>query len=156
EGPTDRAWKMWEHDKYDQVLIGSDFARARSLGINTLRIFVQTPLRDDINQGDFANLDEVAALARQYGLWLIVTFTDWAEPDLAKAADLDGRIAAHLANEPSILGYDIKNEPQFTDVAGAIFPAGSPAPPLQSTDFIAQYGERVSRAGIADYRQGEG
>src|SRR5437764_310539 len=34
EGPTDRAWKMWEHDKYDQVLIGSDFARARSLGIN--------------------------------------------------------------------------------------------------------------------------
>src|SRR6478672_7432119 len=30
EGPTDRAWKMWDDDKFDQVLIGADFARARS------------------------------------------------------------------------------------------------------------------------------
>src|SRR5207253_157481 len=111
EGPTDRAWKMWDRDKFDQVLIGQDFARARSLGINTLRIFVQTGLRDQINQGDFSELDAITILARQYGLWLIVTFTDWAEPDLAKAAELDARIAAHLVTESSILGYDIKNEP---------------------------------------------
>src|SRR5207248_2011860 len=90
------------------------------------------------------------------GLWLIVTFTDWGEPDLAKAGELDARIAAHLASQPSILAYDIKNEPQFSDVAGAIFPTGGAVPPLQSPDFIAQYGERVARADIGDYRRGEG
>src|SRR5438132_12721443 len=31
EGPTDRAWMMWEDDKFDPDLIGADFARARSL-----------------------------------------------------------------------------------------------------------------------------
>src|SRR3712207_71168 len=36
EGPTDRAWMMWEDDKFDPALIEADFARARSLGINTL------------------------------------------------------------------------------------------------------------------------
>ena len=87
EGPTDRAWMMWEDDKFDANLIGEDFARARSLGINTLRIFVQTALRDDINAGHFDKLDAVTGLAKQYGLLLIVTFTDWAEPDLAEAAN---------------------------------------------------------------------
>src|SRR5215216_139512 len=49
EGPTDRAWMMWDDDKFDANLISYDFARAKSLGINTLRIFVQPSLRDDIN-----------------------------------------------------------------------------------------------------------
>ena len=40
---------MWEPDKFDPGLIAQDFARANSVGITTLRIFVQTPLRDDIN-----------------------------------------------------------------------------------------------------------
>src|SRR5215204_241198 len=38
EGPTDRAWAMWEPDKFDANLISQDFARARSVGITTLRI----------------------------------------------------------------------------------------------------------------------
>src|SRR5438105_2721703 len=70
EGPTDRAWMMWDDDKFDANLISADFAKARSLGINTLRIFVQTSLRDNINAGDFSKLDAVTALARQNGLWL--------------------------------------------------------------------------------------
>ncbi len=155
EGPTDRAWMMWDDDKFDPNLIASDFARARSLNINTLRIFVQTSLRDDINGGDFSKLDAVTSLARQNGLMLLLTFTDWAEPDLAKAADLNARIAAHLANEPSVLAYDVKNEPQFNDVAGAIYPPGSTVP-LQSPDLISAYGERISRADLPDYRRGDG
>src|SRR5688500_6212902 len=110
EGPTDRAWAMWEDDKFDIALIEGDFARARSLGINTLRIFVQSALREDIAGGDFTKLDAVTALARKHGLWLILTFTDWAEPDVAKAGVLNARIAAHLTVEPSIFAYDAKNE----------------------------------------------
>ncbi len=155
EGPTDRAWMMWEDDRFDARLIEADFARAATHGINTLRIFVQRPLRDDILSGDFSKLDAVVALARKYRLWLILTFTDWPEPDLARAADVNGRIAAHLANESQILAYDVKNEPQFTDIAGAIYPPGVQVP-IQSPDLIPAYGERISRDAIGDYRRGEG
>ena len=126
EGPTDRAWKMWDDSEFDAGLIAADFANARSLGINTLRIFVQTGLRDDIKQGNFSKLDAVTALAKKYDLHLILTLTDWAEPDLVAASALNTRIAAHLASDPSILAYDTKNEPQFTDIAGAIFPMERP------------------------------
>ena len=156
EGPTDRAWAMWEDEKFDAALIEADFARARSLGINTLRIFVQTPLRDDIKAGDFAKVDAVTGLARKYGLWLILTFTDWAEPDVARAGALNARIASHLASEPSILAYDVKNEPQFTDVVGAIYPTGTIQVPMQAPELIDHYGERIAREEIGEYRRGEG
>ena len=155
EGPTDRAWMMWEPDKFDANLISQDFARARSVGINTLRIFVQRPLRDDINRGDYSKLDAVTTLARRHNLQLILTMTDWPEPDLSRAADLNRRIAAHLAGEPSIMAYDVKNEPQFTDVAGAIYPTGTTVP-LQSLELLANYDEQVPRASIGEYRRNAG
>ncbi|MDQ3706969.1 MAG: hypothetical protein M3437_17450 [Chloroflexota bacterium] len=153
EGPVDRAWLMWEDDKFDVGLIEQDFSRASAFGINTLRIFVQKPLRDDINAGDFSKLDAVTSLARKHNLYLLVTFTDWAEPDLARAAALNGKIAAHLAEEPSILAYDVKNEPQFSDVIGAIYSSVSLTVPLQVPDTVSTYGERVTRADLASYRQ---
>lgn len=156
EGPTDRAWAMWEDDKFDIALIEADFARARSLGINTLRIFVQTALREDIKGENFSKLDAVTALARKHNLWLILTFSDWAEPDVAKAGALNARIASHLTTEPSLLAYDAKNEPQFTDVMGAIYPTGTLPIPAQSPDLITYYGERVPRSEIGAYRRGEG
>jgi hypothetical protein len=153
EGATDRAWAMWENDKFDAALIDQDFARARSVGINTLRIFVQRPLRTDINAGNFSKLDTVTSLARKHNLWLIVTFTDWAEPDVTAAGALNARIAAHLASEPSILAYDVKNEPQFADIVGAIYPSSVP---MQSPELVALYGDRVPRSEVARFRQGEG
>jgi hypothetical protein len=153
EGATDRAWAMWEDDKFDVGLIDADFARARSLGINTLRIFVQRPLRDDINAGDFSKLDEVMQLARRHSLLIILTFSDWAEPDLARAGALNARIAARYKDNPQILAYDAKNEPQFTDIVGAIYPTTTAAVPLQSPELVAHYGERISRDQIGEYRQ---
>jgi hypothetical protein len=153
EGPVDRGWLMWEDDKFDAALIEQDFARARAFGINTLRIFVQKPLRDDINAGDFSKLDAVASLARKHNLYLVLTFTDWAEPDLAKAADLNGKIAAHFVAEPSILAYDVKNEPQFSDVIGSLYSSVGLTVPLQVPEMVATYGERVTRDGLAAYRQ---
>jgi hypothetical protein len=152
EGPVDQAWMMWEDGKFAPDRIAADFDRARSIGINTLRVFVQKPLRDDINAGDFSKLDTAVRLARDRNLWLLLTFTDWPEPDLSKAADLNRRIAEHLAAEPGILAYDVKNEPQVTDIAGAIFPAGVTVP-LQARDALASYGERVPCATIGDYRR---
>ncbi|HET9493283.1 MAG TPA: hypothetical protein VFR15_03555, partial [Chloroflexia bacterium] len=152
EGPVDQAWMMWEDDKFAPDRIAADFDRARSIGINTLRIFVQRPLRDDIDGGDFSKLDTVMRLARERSLWIILTFTDWPEPDLAKAADLNRRIAEHLAGDQGLLAYDVKNEPQFSDIVGAIFPPGMSVP-LQTPDLIATYGERVPCATIGEYRR---
>ncbi len=156
EGPTDQAWMMWQSDKFNADLISVDFDHARSIGINTIRMFVQTPLRDDVNRSDFSKLDAVTALARSHNLRIILTFTDWAEPDLAKAAQLNAKIATHLAADPSILAYDVKNEPQFTDIAGAIYPTGTITVPLQAPDLISTYGEKVSRADIGAYRRNQG
>ena len=156
EGASDRAWMMWQDDQFDPDVIDEDFAKASSVGINTMRLFVQTALRDDIRAGDFSKLDDVLAIARRYNIWIILTFTDWAEPDLKRAGDLNRTIATHLASEPSILAYDTKNEPQFTDVAGAIYPSSTQTVPLQSPDVIAMYGERIPRDTIGDYRRGDG
>jgi hypothetical protein len=144
---------MWEDEEFDVALIEADFARARSLGINTLRIFVQRPLRDDINAGDFSKLDTVLGLARRYDLLLILTFSDWAEPDLMRAGALNARIAARLKDDPQILAYDAKNEPQFTDIVGAIYPSTTLTVPLQSPELVAHYGERIPRDEIAEYRR---
>jgi hypothetical protein len=153
EGPVDRAWAMWEEEEFDAALIEADFARARSIGINTLRLFVQRPLRDNINAGDFSKLDSVVQMARRHNLYLIVTFTDWAEPDLTRAGRLNANIAAHLADEPHVLAYDAKNEPQFTDIVGAIYPTGTLTVPMQASDLLAQYGERITRDQMAEYRR---
>src|SRR6202049_4800791 len=63
EGPADRAWQMWDNDKFDASAIDADFTRAASAGVTTLRIFVQAPLAVDIAAGKFDKLDQVVALA---------------------------------------------------------------------------------------------
>src|SRR3954451_21261935 len=56
EGPLDRALRMWEDAKFDPGLIQQDLLRARQIGINTIRLFVQPALRDDILAGNFRKL----------------------------------------------------------------------------------------------------
>jgi hypothetical protein len=53
QGPADRAWRgdywaWWATDRFDPALVAEDFRRARSAGLNTLRIFVQRELLQDI------------------------------------------------------------------------------------------------------------
>jgi hypothetical protein len=43
EGPAERAWQMWDVDKFDAGAIDADFSRAASAGMNAVRIFVQAP-----------------------------------------------------------------------------------------------------------------
>lgn len=57
EGPSDRAWRM--RQQFDIALIEVDLARARGGGANTVRIFVQPPLADEILGGGFGKLDAV-------------------------------------------------------------------------------------------------
>ncbi|MBI3979561.1 MAG: cellulase family glycosylhydrolase [Chloroflexi bacterium] len=116
-GGPDRSWAMWQDGRFDAGLIEQDLLRARAAGLNTLRLFVQPPLQQEIAAGQWRKLDAVLGLAEQHGISLIVTLYDYREDDLAKVAALDGAIARRYATRRAVLAYDLKNEPHYQDLA---------------------------------------
>ena len=149
EGPADRAWQMWQNDRFDANLIDADFGRAASAGATALRLFVQAPLAQDIAAGNWNKLDTVVGLAEKRNLQLIVSLHDYGERDLARVSDTAGKIAARYRGRAGILAYDFKNEPRFNDIALSRY--ASPVP-LQRRDLIDTFGERLPRAELADFR----
>jgi len=151
EGFTDRAWKMWEDGQFDPTLIQRDFETARLGGYNTLRVFVQEGLATNILAGDFSKLDKVVALAKKQGLRLLLTLADYGEPRLENLLILDRLVAAHYRDEPTIFAFDLKNEPNFGDFAGIVYPGGE-KPALQTDVLLQAYGERISREAVKSWR----
>ena len=151
EGAPDRSWKMWEDGLFDPGLIEQDFVKAKGAGFNALRIFIQNPLPAEIKAGKWDKLDAVVALARKYNLPLIITFYDYAEPDLTQVAAVDRLIAQRYTTDGAVLGYDLRNEPHFQDLATAIYPQGSLVS-LQTDVLIRQYGERATQAQVNAWR----
>jgi hypothetical protein len=150
EGPTDRAWQMWDPDKFDPSLIEADFVRASAqAGANTLRIFVQPTLLADINGGKFDKLDQVVALAEKHNLQLIVSLHDYGERDLGKVSATAGQIAQRYRGRSGILAFDLKNEPRFGDLALTRYAS---AVPLQQRSLIDAFGVQLARDQLADYR----
>ncbi len=154
EGYFDRAWKLWDDDQFVPELIDRDFAKASDAGFNVVRIFVQTGLARDIRAGKFHKLDKVVKLAQRRNLYLLVTFNDYHSPDLAAVAQLDAQIAAYLADEPTIMGYDLENEPGFYAIISAQYPPEY-QPLVHTTALIDHYGEQKSQAEVDAWRQTE-
>jgi hypothetical protein len=147
EGHTDRAWLMWQNDKWDPALIQQNFQMAAAGGYNSIRIFVQTQLRDDILANYWVKLDTIAEIARQNGLRLLITFNDYGDNNISRLMQIDEAVARHFAGNSAILGYDLRNEPQFAEIVGSLYPAGQ-EPPLQTEAMIQAYGERVSQGEV--------
>jgi hypothetical protein len=150
-GSPDRSWTMWEDGKFDAKVIDADFLKAKLSGVNTLRIFVRSPLQQEIVAGRPDKLDAVVSLAEKHGLYLIVTLYDYREDDLAKAVVPSEAIARRYAGRSAILAYDLKNEPHYQDLAIAKYPGA--IPPLQTDVLIRRYGERVKLLEAAAWRQ---
>ncbi|HEX2912820.1 MAG TPA: cellulase family glycosylhydrolase [Chloroflexia bacterium] len=155
EGPTDRAWAMWNNDRFDPQLINQDLAKAAAGGYNSIRIFVQSALRDEILANNWSKLDKVVELAHQNGLRVLLTMADYYEPDLSKLASIDMSVARHFAGNDTILGYDLRNEPQFSDLISAIYPADK-LPPMQTDSLLRVYGERLSQSASENWRHTAG
>src|SRR5256714_4601436 len=145
EGPADRPWRMWQDGRFDPALIARDFDAVAAAGYNSVRIFVQHPLPDEILDGDFSRLDTVVALAAARGLRLLITLNDDGDSDLQRVVRVDARLAAHLAGNPAIFGYDLRNEPNLADIAASLYPPGASLP-LLSPALVAAYPQRVSMA----------
>ncbi|MFN8532451.1 MAG: cellulase family glycosylhydrolase [Dehalococcoidia bacterium] len=155
EGPFDRAWKMWEDANWDPVRIEADFARAARTGLNTVRIFVQSPLQREVAGGNFKKLDTVLDLAGKHKIAVMLTLYDYGEDDLTKAAETARAIAERYKNRPEILAYDLKNEPKYANLVLARYPAGV-TPPLLTGSLIPQYGEKMPIAEADAWREGDG
>src|SRR5258708_40117903 len=86
EGPADRAWQMWDNDKFDPGAIEADFSRAASAGMTALRIFVQAPLAVDVAAGKWGKPDTRGALAGKHRLQLIPSLRHYGERHPARPA----------------------------------------------------------------------
>ena len=149
EGPADRAWQMWDADKFDPGAIEADFGRAANAGFNVIRLFVQAPLATDLAAGKFDRLDKVVDAAEKQHVQLVLSLHDYSERDLARVSATAGQLAEHLRGRNGVLGFDLKNEPRFGDLSLARY--ASP-PPLQQRGLIDTFGERLKRDELASFR----
>jgi hypothetical protein len=148
EGFYDRAWAMWKPDLYDPGLISHDFQKARASGFNSARIFVQRENIDEVNKGDFTRFDTVFDLARNNGLYVLLTFNDYHSPHLANVGQFNSKIVEHFKGDPIVLGWDLENEPRLFNLLVANYPAD--LPPLLTSALVDAYGELVSRTEMAN------
>ncbi len=149
EGPSDRAWQMWNDGQFDAGLIDADFQRAASAGTRSLRIFVQASLASEVNAGKWDKLDQVVGLAEKRNVQLQISLHDYGERDLQKISAIAEKIARHYRGRAGILAYDLKNEPRFGDLALTQY--GAPVP-LQQTGLIQALGERLARGDVPAFR----
>lgn len=159
QGPAARAWRgdywaWWADDLFDAALVDQDFARAASVGLNTLRVFVQRELLHDLREDDWTKLDAVLDLADRHDLRLILTLGDYDEPRVTRQAALAGAIARRYAGRATILAYDLRNEPTFWVIQSAMYPPGD-QPPLLSRRLLDHYGEQAAWHFIAAFRDSE-
>lgn len=109
--------KMWEH--FDEIDFASDFEIIKSLGFNTIRIFVPYDYFGKANVADqeLQKLIQIMDLAKNHDLKVIVTLFDFfLEYDVANwtLADRHAEIVVNtLKDHPALLAWDIKNEPDL-------------------------------------------
>lgn len=159
QGPADRAWRgdywaWWADDLFDPAVVNEDFKRASAAGLNSIRLFVQRELLQDLRENDYAKLDAVLDLADRNKLRLIITLGDYDEPRVATLARQAGAIAQRYAGRPTILAYDLRNEPTFWTLQTAMYPGGQ-KPPLLSRLLLDTYGEQAAQHFIDAFRASE-
>ena len=151
EGSADRPWQMWEDGKWDPSLIASDFDAAAATGYKVLRIFIQDPLTQQVLAGQFGHLDTVVALARQRDLRLLITFNDGHDLNMTNVTAVERAVAAHLAGNATVFGYDLQNEPGVQEIVGAIYPPGISVA-LDNPALFKRYGQVISLAAVKAQR----
>ena len=152
QGYFDRAWRMWDSNRFDPALIDRDFDKIARTGLTVVRLFVQSALDGDIRRDDFSKLDRVLQIAANHTLLVLITFNDTHYLDLSYAAEVDTKIADRYQDDPVILGWDLESAPKFYNLAAAVYPGQQP-PLLQTNALVNHYGARVSQAEALELQQ---
>ena len=128
-GP-DEAAKFWQAYR-ESYIAEEDIRYLRQTGVNSIRIPLHFKFFTPGNEEGFALLDRVIGWAQKYHLYVILDLRcapggqtganiddSWGYPWLyeseasqAMTVAVWKRIAAHYCNNPTVLGYDLLNEP---------------------------------------------
>jgi endoglucanase len=128
-GPADAA-KFWQEYR-DQYITERDIDRIHRAGFNSIRIPLHYKFFTPGNDEGFKLLDRVVAWSRKAGLYVIFDLhcapggqtgtnidDSWGYPWLFESAEEQQstiavwqRVADHYHNNPTVLGYDLLNEP---------------------------------------------
>ncbi len=138
-GP-DRAREFWQSFK-DNYITEADIAYISKTGANTIRLpfnYKLFTLEDYMGKNDASEglrfMDKVVSWCKKYGLYVILDMHDcpggqtgdnidnsygypWlfeSEPSQKLFCDIWTTIAKHFKNEPTVLGYELMNEPIAT------------------------------------------
>ncbi|MDM8520724.1 LysM peptidoglycan-binding domain-containing protein [Anaerolineales bacterium HSG6] len=151
-GYFDRVWQMWQTSLFDLELIARDFRKAKNSGFNTLRLFVDATLNEEIQQDKFDKLDQTLDLAQEQGLRILLTLNDSHDLDLVQVNQISAKIVSRYKNHEAILGYDLENQPAFYHLAAAQYPTDKTVP-LQTSQLIDHYGTRVSADEVVELKR---
>ena len=128
-GPADTA-KFW-HEYRDRYVTRADIQFLAHAGYNSIRIPIDYRFFTPGNNEGFTLLDRVIGWAQEAGLYIIIDMhaapggqtgtnidNSWGYPWLfespesqQEAIDIWKRIAGHYRDSPTVLGYDLLNEP---------------------------------------------
>ncbi|KAA6456285.1 glycoside hydrolase family 5 protein [Acidobacteria bacterium AB60] len=120
-------WRQWR----DTYITEPDLDRLKQMGFNSVRVPIHWKFFNADNAEGFRLMDRLVEWARKDGIYVILdlhcapggqTGTNIDDSDgypwlfsspeaQAQTVALWRRIAAHYANEPLVLGYDLLNEP---------------------------------------------
>ena len=136
-GPR-QASRFWREYR-EQYITEQDIQYLKSIGFNSIRVPIHYKFFTPGNSEGFALLDRLVDWSRQAGLYVIIDMhcapggqtganidDSWGYPWLfedaqsqAETIDIWKRIAAHYRDNPTVLGYDLLNEPipQFPELA---------------------------------------
>ncbi|HUX44998.1 MAG TPA: glycoside hydrolase family 5 protein [Terracidiphilus sp.] len=128
-GPADAA-RFWREYR-DAYITEDDMRFLRETGVNSVRIPLHYKFFVQGDDEGFRLLDRVVGWAHKYGIYVILDMhcapggqtgtnidDSWGYPwlyespaDQAQLIRIWRRIAAHYSNNPTVLGYDLLNEP---------------------------------------------
>lgn len=135
-----------QDENFDPRELEANFRMAKSAGINVIRLFHVHGLAADFMKGDRRKLDTILELARRYGIYLLLETSAGLSAtgvDMAETCAILTRTAELLKDEPMIFGYDLRNEPVLSSVAGMNYPEGR-KPSVQTTRLIEMYPEEAT------------
>ena len=129
--------RMWLDGYYDPRVVEQDFKMAHDAGLNVMRYWLQTTIDQDLRKGDLRKVNAIKECARRYGVYLLIDLpgTTYATEEDMLASHR--AIAEAFADEPMVLGYDLRNEPYVTTLGGVRY-EGEPVP-VQSRDLRQDY-----------------
>ncbi|OGV61657.1 MAG: hypothetical protein A3K19_15250 [Lentisphaerae bacterium RIFOXYB12_FULL_65_16] len=145
-GPFDRCCKLWRDEFFTVDGVEDDFRKAHEAGLNCMRYWLWN-VDKDIAKGDLRKIDAIKECARRYGVYLLINLPGTGYATVEDMLASHAAIAGAFADEPMVLGYDLRNEPYIGTVAGIQYPEQA-KPAVLTTRFLDTFATELNSEAI--------